>query len=434
MKRIVLIAGITALAVSAAGHVAHAQPMAVGSPLAPDQTLVEGAGVKVGEGTVLHPVAGAETGYVSNVFYTNDAPQGAGLLRLLAEFNFASLSGQRMESTDPSAEPTQEGDIEWHAGLRVIGEEYLSANDQVGAQHNIAGGANVHALVFPHRSWRFGGDEDYIRDTRPTNYESFGNLNRDINNLALSLQYAPLGRALSGKLTYTNRIDVFESASHAFANRIQHGLALRVSWQWLPITSIFGDVSFGVYGGLGSDSQKVSSYPFRVAAGIQSALTVDTSINAQVGYANGFYSTGESFNTITARTAFAWRYMPEGQLYAAYMYDFTDSVQANYYRDHVFQIGVNHQINDRITMLAGIDGRLRHYATVLPSIMGPPDRDDQLLGVAVSPRYYFRDWLAATLDLSLLVDSTAYRYTLAGQMIDPSYTRFQLMAGVRAAW
>jgi hypothetical protein len=434
MKRIVLIAGIAVLLVSATTRAVRAQPMAVGSPLAPDQTLVEGAGVKVGEGTVLHPVVGSETGYVSNVFYTNTDPRGAGLLRLLAELNFASLSGQRMESTDPSVEPTQEGDLEWHAGVRVIGEEYLSGSEQVGAQHNIAGGLNAHAIVFPHQSWRFGADEDYIRDTRPTNYESFGNLNRDINNLALSLQYAPLGRALSGKFTYSNRIDIFEAASHDFANRIQHGFALRVAWQWLPITSVFGDISFGVYSGLGSSSTKVSSFPFRVAAGIQSAITVDTAVNAQIGYANGFYSTGESFNTVTGRLTFAWRYLPEGQLFAAYMYDFTDSVQANFYRDHVFQVGINHKLSDRLIMLASVDARLRHYASVLPSIMGPPDRDDELFGLAVSPRYYFRDWLAATLDLSALVDSTDYRYTLAGQMVDPSYTRFQLMAGVRAAW
>ena len=434
MNRIALIVGAAALAVVTAEHAASAQPMAVGSPMSPDQTLVEGAGVKVGEGTVMHPVVGAETGYVSNVFYTNDNPVGAGLLRVLAELNFASMSAQRMESTDPSVQPGQEGDLDWHAGARIIGEEYLSGNDRVGAQHNIAGGLSLHALVFPHGTWRFGADEDYIRDTRPTNYESFGNLNRDINNLALALHWAPDGRALSGKLSYTNRIDVFEASSHAFANRIQHTIDLRVNWQWLPITSIYGDASIGVFSGLGSSSDKVSSFPLRVMAGIQTAITVDTALNAQIGYANGFYSSGESFNNVVGKAIFAWRYLPEGQLYAAYMYDFTDSVQANYYRDHVFQIADNHQFGDRFTLLLTADARLRHYATVLPSIMGPPDRDDVLLGVSVDPRYYFRDWFAATLDYALLVDSTSYRYTLDGLMVDPSYTRHQLMAGVRAAW
>ncbi|HSN25127.1 MAG TPA: hypothetical protein VLT45_02545, partial [Kofleriaceae bacterium] len=38
-------------------------------------SIVEGPGVKVGEGTVLHPVFGAETGVISNVFYTNQQTQ-----------------------------------------------------------------------------------------------------------------------------------------------------------------------------------------------------------------------------------------------------------------------------------------------------------------------------------------------------------------------
>ncbi len=53
-------------------------------------TSVEGHGVKVGEGTVLHPSFGVETGYISNVFYSNN-PQGAGVLRLMAQVAMASL-------------------------------------------------------------------------------------------------------------------------------------------------------------------------------------------------------------------------------------------------------------------------------------------------------------------------------------------------------
>jgi hypothetical protein len=39
-------------------------------------SYVEGAGWKVGESTTLHPVVGMETGYVSNVFYTQNKRSG----------------------------------------------------------------------------------------------------------------------------------------------------------------------------------------------------------------------------------------------------------------------------------------------------------------------------------------------------------------------
>ncbi len=432
MKRTALIVVIAALAVAASRRTAHAQAPAVSAPESPDQTIVEGAGVKVGEGTVLHPVVGVETGYVSNVFFS-DQNVAAPLLRVLAELNFASLSSQRLESADPSAGPGDQGDLSWRLGLRVVGQEYLTSNDNVGAQHNIAGGLSLHGLVFPHRTWRFGFDDDYIRDNRPTNYESSGNLNRDINSLQLAILYAPEGRALSGALRYSNRIDVFEKASHDFANRIQHSVGVRVNWQWLPITKLFADLSFGVFGPLGSSSLKTSSYPLRGIVGINTAITVDTALNMDIGYANGFYSSGESFSNLVFNSKFAWRYLPTGQLFAGYSYDFTDSVQANYFRDHAFIVGDQHQFG-KITSLITLDARLRGYRSVLPTIMGPPDRDDLLFDLGVSPRYYFRDWFAATLDYDLLVDSTDYRYTVSGATVNPSYVRHQIMAGVRAAW
>lgn len=433
MKRYAAIAcmGMFLLGLS---HAARAQGLAVGAPENPDQTIVEGAGVKVGEGTVLHPSVGAETGYVSNVFYTNNNVESSPILRVIAEITAASLSEQRMQSTDPDIQPGEEGDLQWHAGARIIGQEYLSTNDRVDAQHNIAGGLNAHGVVFPHRTWQFAFDEDYVRDTRPTNFESSNNLDRDINNIALALIYGPQGRALSGMLRYTNRIDVFESSTDAFANRMQNQLALRVNWQWLPITKIFGEVSFGLFGGLGNSSTKVSSYPLRVNAGIQTAITVDTALNLQVGYANAFYSTGESFNNVTFRSQLAWRYLPNGQLFAGYFYDFSDSVQANYFRDHGINAGLHHQIGDRFIMSVVLDARLRGYRGVLPSIMGPPDRDDALVNLGISPRYYFRDWFAATFDYDLLVDSTDYRYVVSGQSVNPSFVRHQVMAGVRATW
>src|SRR6185503_1002064 len=62
--------------------------------------MVEGNGVKIGEGTTIHPVFGAQTGVVSNVFYEDGAngqdPNAAGMLRLMAQVGAGSLSGLRL--------------------------------------------------------------------------------------------------------------------------------------------------------------------------------------------------------------------------------------------------------------------------------------------------------------------------------------------------
>jgi hypothetical protein len=434
MNRLVLIGGIAFFAVVASRGVASAQAPAVGSPASPDQTLVEGAGVKVGEGTVLHPVVGAETGYTSNVFYSDqnvDAP----FLRLLVELNFASLSEQRLASAgDDGLQPVEsQGDLKWRAGVRMIGQEYLTSNDNVDAQHNIAGGANVHLLVFPQQTWQFGVDDDYVRDNRPTNFESTGNLNRDINNLQLRLRYAPEGRALSGAVRYANTIDVFERSTDAFANRMLHTLGVRADWQWLPITKIYADVSLGFFEPLGTSSTHTSSMPLRGLLGIETAITTNTAVTAKVGWGNGFYSSGNSPNQPIFGVQGVWKYAPTGQLAAMYSYDFYDSIQANYFRDHTFQVSLNHQI-DKFTMFAFVDMRLRNFQTIaIPGVMAS-ERTDTMFDLDLSPRYYIKDWFAATLDYDLLADSTDFRYMTDGITVNPSYLRHQIMAGVRAAW
>jgi len=100
MKRLALTFGLLA----ALQGIALAQP-ADGGPSAdltvgsfdPESSTVpvagvEGPGIKVGEGTVVHPVVGLSTGAVSNVFYEEDGTNAAGVLRLLAQVGAGSLS------------------------------------------------------------------------------------------------------------------------------------------------------------------------------------------------------------------------------------------------------------------------------------------------------------------------------------------------------
>jgi hypothetical protein len=434
MNRSAIIVVTAALAVVMSRGVARAQAPAVGDPMAPDQTIIEGAGVRVGEGTVMHPVVGVETGVVDNVFYMDTNGISAPFLRALAELNFASLSQQRIEtSPDEGARPDQ-GDLQWRAGVRVIPQIYLSGNESVTSQDNIALGANLHALVFPQRTWRFGIDNDFIRDNRPTNFESRSTINRDINLLGFAVRYEPDGRALSYNVRYLNRIDVFESSSNAFANRIQHQLGFRMNWQWLPITRVYADVTWGIYGGLGSSSNRNDSFPLRGVIGIQTAITTDTAVNFRVGAGKGFYSAGPDVFQPIVGLQFAYRYSPNGQLLAMYSYDFTDSIQANFFRDHLFEIGENHAFG-RVTVATTLDMRLRNYQGInVPGITGPPERSDFLLDFGLSPRYYIQDWFAVTVDYDLVMDSTDYRYMTGGMTINPSYVRNQLLAGVRADW
>ena len=95
--RFAIVAGLVAIPAAAIAGDDGTAPL---NPLDPVQVIspvsvVQGDGVKIGEGTSIYPQIGLETGFVSNVFYTHDNPVGSGLLRVIAEVGAGSLSPQR---------------------------------------------------------------------------------------------------------------------------------------------------------------------------------------------------------------------------------------------------------------------------------------------------------------------------------------------------
>src|SRR5262245_35228332 len=113
----------TAMAQSANVSLAAFDPNQATAPI----DMVEGRGVKIGEGTTLFPAFGAQTGFVSNVFYQEADPTAAGMLRLSAQVGAGSLGGLRLVPAEvtPTAEQ-QKGSFEYRAELRLAYDFMLS--------------------------------------------------------------------------------------------------------------------------------------------------------------------------------------------------------------------------------------------------------------------------------------------------------------------
>ncbi|MGE0396529.1 MAG: hypothetical protein AB7T06_07430 [Kofleriaceae bacterium] len=426
MKRVALALGLVA-AGSAAAFAQQPPPAAI----------VEGSGVKVGEGTVLHPIVGVESGVIHNVFYEESQANISGLLRVIAELAFGSLPPERMQAPAEQLPNTRDyGDLALRGDFGLAYEEYLSSNDDIQSQRNLTGHAQLQGLVNPRRTWQFMFAEGLRRAHRPVNFESPNSVDRDINVLSLGLRFRPQGRTLSGSLTYTNTIDYFEAEAQQFANRMQHTLGLQVAWQWLPMTRVTGDISWGYFQPFTSESTRVPSFPLRIKAGIATSITVKTMANAYVGFGKGFYSEGPDFTNVIGGLQFAYRFSPQSRVALGYEYDFHDSINANFYRDHVFAARIEQQI-DRFGIFAAAELRLREYRGIITEVMAPErDRNDLIFAIPISARYNFRDWIAATLDYQLITDQTDFRYIpqVGDPMDDPSYTQQQLLLGVRAAY
>jgi hypothetical protein len=428
------------LAAAQGGIEAPGSPLTDGPALTGEVQVVDGPGIKIGEGTVLRPVLGVETGIISNVFFEDSDEKTAGLVRILAEFGIGSLTHQRLQApTDEStSEPAAQvdenaGDLMFRADARLAYEEYLSGNDRVTAQRDLGVAARVRGIVYPQRTFTFAFEDEFQRETRPTNYESSYDVDRDVNRLRLELGFQPGARRIAVAARYQNTIDYFEDGGQGqLANRLQHTVGLRGAFQWFPYTRVTADASLGFYGPLG-DASKVSSMPLRILAGLQSALGVSSTINTRVGFGKGFYSAGPDFTNVLFGLALGYRYSPQARIVGYYDYDFTDSVNANFFRDHAFKLMYQQRV-DRFVLVASAELRLRKYSGVMQVVPAASDvRNDLIFAVPISASYNFRDWLAATVGYRFVTDQTDFRYDTGDGLDDPSYTRHELLAGVRAA-
>ncbi len=418
------------------GAISNGDPAAMAvSPM----SIVQGNGVQLGETTSLYPVLGLETGFVSNMFYTDQDAIASGVLRVLGEVGVGSLSQTRFSNETEGApianqEGKEHGVFQGHADLYAAYNQYLSDNADVRDQSGVEGGLVLRGLINAEHPFFVSVLDHYERLLRPTNFESNLNTDRDINMLTLRFNYQPTGRSLGGYVYYSDTLDLFESDSQQFADRFDNTFGLRVNWQLLPLTRAYVDVSAGVFNGVGASSEKVSSYPFTALAGIMTSLAINVTLNARAGYTNGFYASGPSYSAAVGGLELGYRYSPRGRALLMYSYEHQDSINANYYRDHIIQLTVEHQIMP-VWVFVRPEVRFREYDGLLPMVTAStPTRNDTILDVLAGVRYNFRDWLAATLEYSLASDQTDFMYSVNGvAQPDPSYVRQELMLGVRGA-
>jgi hypothetical protein len=402
-------------------------------------SMVEGPGVKIGEGTVLRPVFGLEVGYISNVFYDNSNPQGSFMLRALAQIGTASLGADRLKPTSPDAsdngEVIDKGSFEYRANVRASYDQMLSGNETIRATGGLGVGASLHGLANPMGRFSLGVDEDFDRLIRAANFETNTNTNRDINTLRLSLLYHPRDHAFSGYLYVLNTIDIFERSEQDFADRMFNRVGFHPIWQWLPQTQIYIDASIGEVTGISGDGTKVTSYPLDARAGLATLFTLKTTFNFEAGYTNGFYSRGPSFSAPVINAQLGYRYSPLGRVTLGYQLAYQDSINANYYRDHIIR-GTLEQIVSPVVFVVGPELHLREYQGIsqaVPGVTGPDTRDDVVLAVIAGVHYNLKNMLAATLDYRFSTIQTDYRYMVSGFTENPSYVRHEIRLGLRYA-
>ncbi len=395
-----------------------------GTANAQDAT-VQGPGYALNESTVAHPSVGAETGYISNVFYEEDTPAGAGVLRILGKISITPSNAGERTGTPP--------EFTYSAGARFEYEEFISSNASVKDQRNLGLGVDVALGIKPASTFPVTIDNNFVRTNRPTNFESNTVLSRDINTFKAGVKYVPQGRNISGRLRYTNTLDYFESDGSAFANRMLNNFQLGVDWQFLPITRFYAQASYGINGGLGADSTKVSSNPIRGSLGVASAITESITLRAHGGYAHGSYAERASFSGFVYGLEAGYRYSPIGRVRLIFDRDFKDSINSNFYGDYMAKVALDQQIQ-RVMLQASVEGHLRSYGGVDASFGGGDTRDDVILAAGVRANYEMREWLGLNASYTMRSVQTEFVSMIGGEIDNPDFARHQVTAGATAAF
>lgn len=363
----------------------------------------EGRGVLLTESLVVHPGVAIEGRYDSNVLQNERDVRDAPYMRLIGHFDLATRSPQRLTGGDGRAARQK---VAFRLQSAFGYREYLSNDEVITDQRALEIDAGLELRLTPSRSFSFELQNSYLRVVTPRNAAivvggagaaraSSGTLTRDSNRLDFRAIISPGGGRLSLTAAYALWIDAFEDEAFQLNNRLYNEASLQAKYQLLPKTALLIEAIQRFYSYLETQPEpfgNVDSMPLRLYAGLTGLITSRLSTVLKVGYGNGFYETGTSFNSVLGLAEVTYRLLPMARVHLGYERMFDDSPYGNYLADHKVYAGYDHVIGRRVVLHADADFKRREYQGFERFTPRPPAIDANLLTVALGFDYQLQDW------------------------------------------
>jgi hypothetical protein len=406
-----------------------------------DRDRAEGAGLRLGD-FELHPGIGAEVGYDSNVFLSED-PDDSAMLRLAPHLFISTLSGERMENAPPRV-------LSLRAGVSGSVKHYFATD----------AGTNFGATQDAKLVWRPGSIfalelfEEVSRTIDPftepaapgTAPASSGDITfaRDKLSLGTRAQLGTPGDVFKGGLGYKFALDHFEDDAFRDNRSNAHTISGDTSWEFYPKTAIFWDGGVTLHDFIYSMdeltaaqqaaviSERHDSTSVKTRVGLSGAVTQQIGFTLAGGYGAGFYDDDNDYESVIAQIEGRWR--PRETILWSLGYDreFVPTFQGNFARMDRFKTKLQFLFGG-VFLLSG-----RAEVTLLSFGTDPEqgERDDTHLFGNISSEYRLLSWLALTAELSYWQNITDFVFvagTGAAAVRDPAeYNRFEGWFGIRA--
>ena len=361
-------------------------------------TTSTGGGIRLGDSLVLHLGLGTEVGWDSNVFYEANTPTNAFYLRLNPSFDLTTRPRQALP-------PVQ---LDFHGGLGYV--EYLTSNSAVESHRQFNVDAGVLASFLAGHPYNFVLFDDYVRTTLPPYTAGSENFNRDTNTLGTRISLSPGGGRLTFYVGYAFGIDYFENATLTDYDLLSHRFDLRASWRFFPKTALYvsADETINTYVHAGA-AQHPDSYPLHVDVGVQGLITPKLTVNAWVGYGNGFYQWSAAVtiphdnpNTAVGGLSLSWKPTMLSTGTIGYQHDFQNSLLGAYFDEDMAYISWTQ-------MIWRFTGFIRfQYANMrfkgVQAVQATTDGTDNNFALNTRVDYPFKDWLIGSVGYDLYLN------------------------------
>lgn len=420
-----------------------------------DRARTEGPGIRLGD-FELHPGVGAEVGYDSNLYYTDDSGTRprveTGVLRITPHIMLSTLGEERRsEGANADDEDSAPPAVTFRGGVSAAYYEFFADPNR----RNLELDASLRLNVLPERPFSFSIWDTFNRSIRPFTENSPASTARIGNDAGIDLLFQSTGGIFQVRLGYQFGLRFFEDSAFQYGNSMNHQFTLSETFRFLPSTGIIHEttVSYNDYfnynpaAGLGVSPLNLSdSVRLRTRIGLNGALTESLSLSATVGYAAGFFldpaptpGYAQDYDSIVANVEGRWQISPDVRLSLGYDRDFFAAFLGNYYsRDRGY---VAFQALIAGAFMLAIDGDVGYldYGIIIdPSgaaAGSSPSREDIRVNASAFMEYRFTDWLGVNATGRYSGNFTDYQYmVLTGgpSVLDPAqYNRFEAYLGVR---
>ncbi len=424
-----------------------------------DRARTEGPGFRVGD-FELHPGIGAEVGWDSNLYFTEDNPTTAdhhrvdsGILRITPHFLFSTIGQERRQQgsgrddTGSGSPPT----VAFRGGISAAYYEFFAAPER----RNLDITGSMRLQVLPERPFSFSIWDNFTRGVRPftENFNPTASQARISNQAGLDLQFQTDGGMVQIRAGYVFGLDFFEDNRFQYGNSFTHNITVQESFRFLPQTALIHDTVLTVQDyfapSLTAPTLVSDNVRLRSRLGLNGAITESITAQAMVGYSAGFYpqividgtTYRQDFDSIVAQLELGWTIMEGMRLSIGYDRDFFPSYIGNYYSRDRGYLNFQMLLGGAFLLAADFDVGYVDFGLIRGGTPGMPIidttagvRNDIRVGGGLFAEYRLTEWLGINATFRYQGQFTQYRYSNVG-FVDPAqYNKFEVFGGVRVLY